>query len=777
MRLFPKLLLLLSGLSVLPLLLSSGVLLWRTDRLHQSVLEQIQAAGGESATVGQEALTREAQTRLEDLVERKALEIEAAFESVRRAVQLQAGLAGRALQEAPPPSPRPLYRAAEAAAWAKSGGRFAREERGVKPYAIYHLAPGVSPEAAQPVLQRLSRLADPFAYNQRVLSPMLRSSFVGHESGALVGYPGGDAFPAGYDHRKRAWYDSSKELKRFIATRMYQDKNARDLVMSFAHPVYGPDKAIVGVSGMDVQMTALFERLFKLEGLPVADALVFDAKGDVRVSASFGKDGKMNFGQVGPFYRPHVDSFAGGKFKPIHAAARQDSERASGLLLLGPDGRPASDPRAPGTVLCAWARFTIHFMDSVRPIRHWYYAAVVPAAAVLRPAGEVHRALSGIHEKLSAALYGESRRLRARAAALAGLALLLALAAAWLSARSAARPLERMTAAVDLIRQGDFDQEVEAKGRDEIGALGAAINEMAKDLRQGLFLKATFKRYVDPSVVEQILKNPGQARLGGERRVMTAFFLDLAGFSTFAEDMAPEKLVEFVNEALGAVTEVLLAEEGLVDKYEGDAVVAFWGAPGGAADHAARACRAALSSLKALETLAASWKERGLPPLTARVGLSTGPMIVGNIGSAVKMNYTVMGDAVNLGSRLEGANKAYGTRVLMSRMTRETAGAAVCARELDLLAVKGRHHAERVYELAGLAGDVPAARLAAFGLFERALAAYRKRDWDKAAELFARADTELGGDPPSRVFLDRVASLRAAPPPADWDGVFRLATK
>jgi class 3 adenylate cyclase/CHASE2 domain-containing sensor protein len=213
-------------------------------------------------------------------------------------------------------------------------------------------------------------------------------------------------------------------------------------------------------------------------------------------------------------------------------------------------------------------------------------------------------------------------------------------------------------------------------------------------------IRGAFSRYVSPALVSQIMENPGMLKLGGEKRVCTVFFSDIAGFTTLSEGLAPERLVELLNIYLTEVTDIILAHGGMLDKYEGDAVMAVFGAPLPQQDHAARACRAALAVQARLLELRARWRAEGSPEFITRIGLNSGEMVVGNMGSRERFDYTVIGDAVNLGSRLEGANKQYGTYIMISDATRALAGEdAFVTRELDLIRVKGKAEPVRVYEL------------------------------------------------------------------------------
>ncbi|HPH02615.1 MAG TPA: CHASE2 domain-containing protein [Spirochaetota bacterium] len=230
--------------------------------------------------------------------------------------------------------------------------------------------------------------------------------------------------------------------------------------------------------------------------------------------------------------------------------------------------------------------------------------------------------------------------------------------------------------------------------------VSAIVHNYLGEEREKKRIRGAFSRYVAPALVDQIILDPGMLRLGGEKRVCTVFFSDIAGFTTLSEGLSPEQLVEFLNTYLTEVTDIILAHGGMLDKYEGDAVMAVFGAPLLQPDHAERACRAALAVQARLSELRAAWLERGLPAFITRIGLNSGEMVVGNMGSRERFDYTVIGDAVNLGSRLEGANKQYGTYLMISQATRDLAGPErFVTRELDMIRVKGKAEPVRVFEL------------------------------------------------------------------------------
>jgi len=267
-------------------------------------------------------------------------------------------------------------------------------------------------------------------------------------------------------------------------------------------------------------------------------------------------------------------------------------------------------------------------------------------------------------------------------------------------------------------------------------------------------------------------------RLGGEKREMTVLFSDIRGFTTFSEQLDPQDLVSLLNEYLTCMTEVIYRYDGVLDKYMGDAIMAFWNSPVTQPDHARRACLTALDMTEELDRLRERWKSRGIPPLDMGVGLNTGPMSVGNMGSDTRFDYTVMGDAVNLGSRLEGANKEYHTNICISQFTLDAVkDEGFVIRILDLVAVKGRAQPVAVYELIGRPGSFGAFTPEILALYERGTEQYRAQEFAAAADTFREVLRQRPGDGPSAMYLERSLDLIEAPPPRDWDGVFVMTHK
>jgi adenylate cyclase len=289
-------------------------------------------------------------------------------------------------------------------------------------------------------------------------------------------------------------------------------------------------------------------------------------------------------------------------------------------------------------------------------------------------------------------------------------------------------------------------------------------------------IRDAFSRYVAPSLVTDILKDPSRLVLGGEERRLTVFFSDIRGFTTISEGLTPPALVKLINDYLTPMTDIILKSGGTVDKYMGDAIMAFWGAPVWQEDHAVRAAKTALEMMEKLRLMQAEWEKQGIPRLDIGIGLSTGRLTVGNMGSHMRFDYTVMGDSVNLGSRLEGLNKEYGTHIIVPKFTYEDIKQEFILRQLDLIRVKGKKVPIKIYELMGRKDAGDKMREVA-GLFEAGLQAYMRRDWDAAEANFRKTLAIAPGDGPSTVFLNRVKNMRETELPEDWDGVCVMKTK
>ncbi len=287
-------------------------------------------------------------------------------------------------------------------------------------------------------------------------------------------------------------------------------------------------------------------------------------------------------------------------------------------------------------------------------------------------------------------------------------------------------------------------------------------------------VRQAFSYYLPQGVIDRMLDSDRAPTLGGETKELTVLFSDLAGFTSLSEKMAPEAVVSLLNQYLNEMTDIIEAHGGFVEKFIGDAIVAVFGAPLPVPDHALSAVQAALSCQQRLRELEPDLRLPSGFGLEARIGINTGEMLIGNIGSRGQFNYTVMGDAVNLASRLEGVNKVYGSGILASEETVKRYPADFVFREVDLVRVLGRQQPLRIFEPLGFRGEIAEGQLLRLQSFADAVSDFRASHFGKAAESFARLASE---DPVAEAFAERARDYAASPPPHDWDGVHNLDQK
>ena len=307
---------------------------------------------------------------------------------------------------------------------------------------------------------------------------------------------------------------------------------------------------------------------------------------------------------------------------------------------------------------------------------------------------------------------------------------------------------------------------------------GFTVYNYFLSLQEKKMLRGAFAYYVPETVIQDIVNNPEKLKLGGEERVVTVMFTDVAGFTTISEALKPRELVGLLNEYLTAMTDIVLKHKGVIDKYEGDAIMAEFGVPVPFEEHARAACSTALEMQHQLRLMRKAWAKRGMPELSARVGINTGEVIVGNMGSRDVFDYTVMGDHVNLGARLEGANKFYGTNIMISEFTHEVVRDHFLTRPLDLIRVKGKKKPVEVFELVA-ANDTKFTDnfFKLMELFGRGIAAYRNQKWMDAADIFSYCLKLFPEDKPSEIYYKRCFEYKQNPPGNDWDGVTIMTEK
>ena len=290
-------------------------------------------------------------------------------------------------------------------------------------------------------------------------------------------------------------------------------------------------------------------------------------------------------------------------------------------------------------------------------------------------------------------------------------------------------------------------------------------------------LKSTFSKYVSPAVVDELLKSEDNLKLGGRRQRMSVFFSDVRGFTTISEKLAPEELSRVLNLYLTPMTEIVFANKGTLDKYIGDAIMAFFGAPIEDSNHAEQACRTALQSLVKLKALQQVFKDQNLPHIDIGIGINTGEMSVGNMGSNIVQNYTVMGDSVNLASRLEGTTKEYGVRIIINETTNEDVRGKFITREIDRVKVKGKNLPVAIFELLGEVKTATSGSLSYLNDFKKGYEFYLVKDFNNAITEFEKALAQKEDDPVSKMYVKRCKEFLEDPPPSEWDGVYVMKTK
>jgi adenylate cyclase len=403
-------------------------------------------------------------------------------------------------------------------------------------------------------------------------------------------------------------------------------------------------------------------------------------------------------------------------------------------------------------------------------------------ADVTQQIGDVTNLVHAATRESAASAIDTERKVRALGWAITLAACALGVLIAAYITQSLVRPVHQLLTGTKAVQNGNLDVHVALKTADEIAQLADSFNHMVQELKQKQIIKDTFGKYVDPRVVDGLLRQQpfGEA---GERRVMTVFFSDLEGFTSLSERMTPTGVVKLLNRYFTLMAKPIRDHRGIIDKYIGDSIMAFWGPPfTSEADHARLGCYAALEQQQNLARFEELLPEilgmrKGLPAIRMRMALASGDVTVGSIGSEDARSYTVIGDTVNLASRLESANKLYRTQIILSEDTRALAGDAIETRELDAIRVVGKADPVRIYELLARAGELARSMAELREPFERSLAAYRKGQWQAARKGFEQCLAIEPQDGPSRLFLERIDQLAAAPARGDWDGVWTLAEK
>jgi adenylate cyclase len=532
-----------------------------------------------------------------------------------------------------------------------------------------------------------------------------------------------------YDPRVRSWYVGAKQSRELHWTDTYIFFTDRRPGITASYPVLADDGTLLGVVGFDIELESLSHFLASLQ--IGANGLSFIVDGGGNVVAYPNLDSIVVEGADG-LRTAHLEEVSA----PWVAASLDEHNRT----------RQSS---------FSFARAGRRYVASYTPLlgtvrKKWKIAVVVPEDDFTAPLRAADRGVM----------------------LLSLLILAVAVIATTYLARRISRPIAQLSKATARIRSFDLTEDTPVSSPiREIQLMDDSISAMRTGLR-------SFQKYVPAALVRQLIETGEDARIGGQSRELTLMFSDVNDFTGRSEKLSPEELMVHLSEYLDELTRLLIQHGGTVDKYIGDGVMAFWGAPMDDVQQGSHACRAALACRSRMEELNRTWEAEGRVAFPTRWGIHTGPTVVGNVGSAERMNYSAVGDSVNLASRLEAVNKIFRTSVIVSESTLRSAGDGFIYRPLGTVTVKGKLESVDIYELQCEAADPQAARVRRLAeLSGQGLRLYLDREWREAAEVFEAIMSEFPDDGPGAEYLRRCNQLAERSPGPDWDGVLRLDHK
>ncbi|HNS09093.1 MAG TPA: adenylate/guanylate cyclase domain-containing protein, partial [Candidatus Ozemobacteraceae bacterium] len=496
-----------------------------------------------------------------------------------------------------------------------------------------------------------------------------------------------------------------------------------------AHPVFDFEGNFVGAVGIDFRLYELAEFLKSLKIGESGIAFIADSEGNV---LAYPEKSGISPDNIRSPRSPTRESLKSG---PIKAAIENYLNSGQFKFTIDHDGN--------------------RYVSSFRPFpenfgRDWVLGIIVPEDDFIGPIARIHE---------TTLLFS----------------FWLLIIAGFLTsaiARELTEPIKRLTAEAGRIQNLDFDGSIDLRSPiTEIQQMGETMDSMKKAL-------GAFKKYVPSEIVQGLVHSRDEARLQAQAEEITLMFTDISDFSSITERVAPAELMKQLSEYFDCIAAVIHRHGGTIDKYIGDSVMAFWGAPARDARQAEHACAAALEIEAAIKKLNARWLAENSDQLKTRIGINTGISLIGNFGSSDRFNYTAVGDSVNLASRLEGLNKIYGSEVIVSESTVAVAGKSFIFRPLDLVAVKGRKKSVRIFQLLGRADDPKAELFKHLAqMAEKALESYLNRQWRESYEQFQQILDVLPEDAAAEMYLTRCRELHDRPPGPDWDGVFRVLHK
>lgn len=538
----------------------------------------------------------------------------------------------------------------------------------------------------------------------------------------------------GYDPRKRSWYKAAIEKRGLVWTDIYAFATGGQIGYSCSMPVYTPDAALVGVACIDVSIEGLSHFLSRFNLTPNSRLFILDNQSQIVAEPI--KEGE-------PLDRLFKADENGIPTKNLKKVTEDDE-------ILKASYEQFSNEKS-----------GIHNFSIGRKKYFSLYETLSTEAGL-----KVQLGLVLPDEDVMGLVYKNNIKILT----IIAIFILIAILISFLIARIIARPMDSLSREMEKIKNFNYDSEKTIPTSiSEIGGMVSSFDSMKTGLNN-------FQKYVPTKLVNQLIAGGELATVGGQKKELTIFFSDIKNFTNISESMDPEELVMQMNDYFSAVSNTIIDNEGTLDKYIGDAVMAFWGAPADNPNHAECACRSALVCQELIFNLSHKWRVEGKPVFTTRIGIHTGNAVVGNMGYEKRINYTVIGDSVNLASRLEGINKFYGTKIIISQDTYKQVKDKFHTRMLDRITVKGKSHPVHIYELLAENGKLNKSRVAYYRLYEEGLKCYFAQNWNKAIAYFKKM-LSAKEEKSAALMLERCEEFKKNPPPKDWNGVHEFLQK
>jgi adenylate cyclase len=532
-----------------------------------------------------------------------------------------------------------------------------------------------------------------------------------------------------YDPRERPWYVLAKAEGRAVWSREYRLFTDQIPGITSANPVYSEDGTFVGAVGIDFRLGELSEFLKSLRIGESGIAFILDSEGNILAYPE--KSSLINENKSKP-RSPTLQIIRSGWIK--EAVDHFISQRERKFVYTHSGEK---------------------YIASFRPFpqnygRDWDLGIIVPEDDFIGPIARTH----------------ETTLLFSFWLLIIGGFLTSALS------RELTEPIKGLTNEAEKIKTLDFEGEIGIRSPiSEIQRMGETMNSMKKAL-------SAFKKYVPSEIVQGLVADENEAKIDAQSQEITLMFTDIQGFSSITEKVQPKELMEQLSVYFDEISSIIHRHGGTIDKYIGDSVMAFWGAPHQDPDQAKNACQAAFEIIAGVERLNSKWKSENRSCLLTRIGVNTGTSLIGNFGSSDRFNYTAVGDNVNLASRLESLNKIYLSKIIVSESTKLNAGENFIFRPLDLVTVKGREQSVKIYQLLGTLNDESAEENQRISqMTEEALERYLARDWREAYGLFQKILEDFKDDYIAEIYMNRCRELNDNPPGTNWDGVYRIQFK